>query len=288
MKIVIEDSVQGRIIRIALEEGEPVSSILSRLQDRYKGLRYLDEGTELALLSGDDILESGPVEEQIDLAAPGKLRFELCLVEADDEPAEEAPAEEEAAEPTASEELTEGLEISAEAAPAAEAAPEPEAPREPCPKLPVELRQAEVDDLDSLIALRMAMAEERGEALDADLMRDGLLTVIDDPEQLGHYLIAAREGADVGALRVSPTWDDARAAFQWRMTWAYVKPEARQTGVYTALVSELLRAANEQGDISRLVVLYGADNPASVAAHRALGLEGAAGRLAELDLDPDA
>ncbi len=87
-KIVIEDTIQGRIIRLTVDRQDSTTQIIDRLKQRYKKLRKV----ELALLYEDDPLD--PEEVALDRASgegAGKApRFELCAIEpreddADDE-----------------------------------------------------------------------------------------------------------------------------------------------------------------------------------------------------------
>jgi len=133
-KILIEDTVQGRIIRLSVDTDETVASILDRLRQRYRGLRE----ASLGLVHGEDILE--PEQALLTQVASDDeqfLKFELCLLEAggeeDAEPAiDAAPVEEAVPEPAVAEPAVaadfadeEEISITAPAAPVEAVAAEP-------------------------------------------------------------------------------------------------------------------------------------------------------------------
>ncbi len=82
-KIVIEDTVQGRIIRLSIERDATAEQIVDKLKKRYKGLREQD----LVLLHGEALLEAGDIAlDKVKNDGGGKAaRFELCMVELDEE-----------------------------------------------------------------------------------------------------------------------------------------------------------------------------------------------------------
>ena len=102
-KIVIEDTIQGRIIRLTIDPEDTTGEILEKLKKRYKVLREL----ELALVCEDQVLEIDEVAlDKVKIDGGGKAaRFELCAVEFEDEDSEEeSESEEEESEESESEE----------------------------------------------------------------------------------------------------------------------------------------------------------------------------------------
>jgi ribosomal protein S18 acetylase RimI-like enzyme len=137
----------------------------------------------------------------------------------------------------------------------------------------VTIRRATVDDSEPLARFNEAMAEEtEDKALDPDTVRAGVRAVFDKPDQ-AFYLVAERDGEVVGSLMITTEWSDWRNADFWWIQSVYVRPEARRTGVYTALHRDVRRRAHEADGVCGLRLYVEQDNAAAQAAYEELGME---------------
>ena len=134
------------------------------------------------------------------------------------------------------------------------------------------IRRATVDDAETLARFNEAMAEEtEDKTLDPDTVRAGVRAVFDTPEQ-AFYFVAERDGEVVGSLMITTEWSDWRNADFWWIQSVYVRPSARQAGVYTALHREVRRRAQEAGDVCGLRLYVERDNAAARAAYETRGM----------------
>lgn len=134
------------------------------------------------------------------------------------------------------------------------------------------IRRATVEDVETLARFNEAMAEEtEDKALDADTVRAGVQAVFDKPER-AFYLVAERDTTIVGSLMITTEWSDWRNATFWWIQSVYVRPEARRSGVYTALHREVRRRAREAPDVCGLRLYVERDNAAAQAAYEELGM----------------
>jgi len=135
------------------------------------------------------------------------------------------------------------------------------------------IRRATPDDAETLARFNEAMAEEtEDKTLDPDTVRAGVRAVFERPEQ-AFYLVAERAGAIVGALMITTEWSDWRNADFWWIQSVYVRPEARRTGVYTALHRDVRRRAQSTEGVCGLRLYVERDNAAAQAAYEARGMD---------------
>ena len=148
----------------------------------------------------------------------------------------------------------------------------------------ITIRRATLDDAETLTRFNEAMAEEtEDKTLDPETVRTGVRAVFDQPEQ-AFYLVAERDESIVGshsestssralgALMITTEWSDWRNADFWWIQSVYVRPEARRTGVYTALHREVRRRARDADDVCGLRLYVERDNAAAQAAYDELGM----------------
>ena len=134
------------------------------------------------------------------------------------------------------------------------------------------IRRATIDDAETLARFNEAMAEEtEDKPLDPDTVRAGVRAVFDRPEQ-AFYLVAERDDEIVGSLMITTEWSDWRNADFWWIQSVYVRPEARRTGVYTALHRDVRRRARDAEDVCGLRLYVERDNSAAQAAYEELGM----------------
>jgi len=134
------------------------------------------------------------------------------------------------------------------------------------------IRRATVDDAETLARFNEAMAAEtEDKTLDPDTVRAGVRAVFDKPEQ-AFYLVAERDDRIVGSLMITTEWSDWRNGDFWWIQSVYVCPEARRTGVYTALHRDVRRRARDADDVCGLRLYVERDNAAARAAYEELGM----------------
>ena len=134
------------------------------------------------------------------------------------------------------------------------------------------IRRAIVDDAETLARFNEAMAEEtEDKTLDPETVRAGVQAVFDTPGP-AFYLVAERDGEVVGSLMITTEWSDWRNADFWWIQSVYVRPSARQTGVYTALHREVRRRARKADGVCGLRLYVERDNAAARAAYETRGM----------------
>ena len=146
------------------------------------------------------------------------------------------------------------------------------------PSGPVAVRVATLDDIDTLVAMRMALLREHADSPihgrlrgDVELRARVLFAEqLTQPDEA--CLVADREGAVIGVLRVSesrgsPLLLPSRYGY---LASAYVRPDARGEGVLRLLVDHALAWCRARGLVE--VRLHAdATNDGAAAAWEALG-----------------
>lgn len=134
------------------------------------------------------------------------------------------------------------------------------------------IRLAAESDLETLAQGNIAMAlETEALALDAQRVRDGVAHLLTHPE-LGHYLLAESDSKVVGQCMITTEWSDWRCAPIWWFQSVYVWPQARRTGVFSALHREVVKQA-KIAHVAELRLYVEHDNHTAQATYQALGLE---------------
>ena len=145
----------------------------------------------------------------------------------------------------------------------------------------VTVRTATADDAETLARFNKAMAEEtENKTLDADTVRAGVNTMFDDPAR-GFYLVAVRDDTIVGSLMITTEWSDWRNGVFWWVQSVYVRPEARRTGIYTALHRTVRERAKTTDDVCGLRLYVERGNEAARETYEALGMTETSYRMYE-------
>ncbi len=143
------------------------------------------------------------------------------------------------------------------------------------------IRPATAADAETLVHFNREMAEEtEGKTLDPETVRNGVQALFDHPSR-GFYLVAVREEAIIGSLMVTTEWSDWRNGTFWWIQSVYVGPEARRSGVYTALHRAVRRRARETDDVCGLRLYVERDNAAARETYEALGMTETSYRMYE-------
>ncbi len=142
----------------------------------------------------------------------------------------------------------------------------------------IEIRTANVSDIDFLVDCNAAMAREtEHKTLDRDVLTRGTRAVFDD-QRRGFYLVAEHAGTRAGCLLITYEWSDWRNGDWWWFQSVYVVPEARRHGVFRALYAEVERRARAAGAIG-LRLYVERDNTRAARTYASLGMEEEAYRM---------
>jgi ribosomal protein S18 acetylase RimI-like enzyme len=145
------------------------------------------------------------------------------------------------------------------------------------------VRPADPSDLDTIAGFNVAMAlEAEHKRLDPDTVRRGVAAALADPAK-GRYFIAERDGRVVGQLMITFEWSDWRNGVFWWIQSVYVHPQARQSGVFTALFRHLEAQAKSQPGVCGLRLYVEDGNTRAQATYRRCGMADGGYRVMEID-----
>ncbi|HJU08663.1 MAG TPA: N-acetyltransferase [Rhodanobacteraceae bacterium] len=145
--------------------------------------------------------------------------------------------------------------------------------------MPTNIRDATPADIDFLVECNAAMAlETEHKTLDRDVLTRGTRAVFDYPRR-GFYLIAERDGENVGCLLITFEWSDWRNGDWWWFQSVYVVPQARRSGIFRALYAEVERRARTTPQVIGLRLYVERDNEHAQRTYESLGMEEEAYRM---------
>jgi len=134
------------------------------------------------------------------------------------------------------------------------------------------VRQATLDDLDTMVEFNAAMAlETEDKGLNLEALREGVGSLLED-DSLGFYLLAESGGTVVGQLMVTTEWSDWRNANFWWLQSLYVLPEYRRQGVFRLLYERVCELANDAGNVCGLRLYVERSNHRAQQAYVNLGM----------------
>jgi len=143
------------------------------------------------------------------------------------------------------------------------------------------VRAATPDDTNILARFNERMAAEtEDKTLDPRTVRAGVQALFDDPAR-GFYLVAERKKRVLGALMITPEWSDWRNGTFWWIQSVYVRPDARQTGVYSALHASVRQRAQNTETVCGLRLYVDRNNKPARRTYERLGMRETAYRLYE-------
>ncbi|WP_210401676.1 GNAT family N-acetyltransferase [Lacimicrobium sp. SS2-24] len=135
------------------------------------------------------------------------------------------------------------------------------------------LRRAEEQDLEALVAFNQAMAEEtEGKKLDQQVLTNGVRGLLQHPEY-GFYLVAEQQGKLLGSLAVTFEWSDWRNGVFWWIQSVYVSHEARRQGIYSGLYSRVQEMAEQQGNVCGFRLYVEKENEIAQQTYEKLGMQ---------------
>ncbi len=136
----------------------------------------------------------------------------------------------------------------------------------------MKIRIAQRDDLTTLVAFNLAMANEtEALILDKSILTQGVATVLAEPEK-GHYLVAEVDQQVVASLMVTYEWSDWRAKNYYWIQSVYVQPEYRRQGIYRQLYQAVKQQAQAAGGAASFRLYVEQDNVQAQKTYQTLGM----------------
>ena len=136
----------------------------------------------------------------------------------------------------------------------------------------MKIRIAQRDDLTTLVAFNLAMANEtEALILDKSILTQGVATVLAEPEK-GHYLVAEVDQQVVASLMVTYEWSDWRAKNYYWIQSVYVQPEYRRQGIYRQLYQAVKQQAQVAGGAASFRLYVEQDNAQAQKTYQTLGM----------------
>ncbi|MEZ5460262.1 GNAT family N-acetyltransferase [Dokdonella sp.] len=143
----------------------------------------------------------------------------------------------------------------------------------------ITIRAATAADIPFLVDCNAAMAlETEHKTLDRQLLTRGTEAVFADPRR-GFYRVAERDGVAVGSLMVSYEWSDWRNGDWWWIQSVYVTPQARRSGVFSALYADTESRARATAAVVGLRLYVENENHDAQATYASLGMRDAGYRM---------
>ncbi len=145
------------------------------------------------------------------------------------------------------------------------------------------VRDATLDDLDTIIAFNCGLAEEsEGCSLDRTILRRGVTRALEDPRRC-RYFVAEEGGEVIGQAMVTYEWSDWRDGVQWWFQSVYVKQERRRRGVFRALYDHVARAGKNDHDVRGLRLYVERRNAGAIKTYERLGMHASGHLVYEVD-----
>ena len=137
---------------------------------------------------------------------------------------------------------------------------------------PIQIRQAEPNDADTIIAFSKAMAlETEGKTLDPMSVGAGVAAGLQD-EDRSLYFVAKKNGRVAGQIMVTTEWSDWRNGFFWWIQSVYIAPEFRRQGIFRALHAHVRTLAKSHPDVCGLRLYVHRDNERAMKTYDQLGM----------------
>ena len=139
--------------------------------------------------------------------------------------------------------------------------------------MPLTIRTAAPADAPLIAEFNRLMAlETEGKTLDPAVLARGVAKVLADPHK-GLYFLAEDGGEVLGQTMLTTEWSDWRDGWFWWIQSVYVRPEARQRGVFRALYEHIVQAARQHPEVIGIRLYVERDNQRAQETYRRLGME---------------
>ena len=134
------------------------------------------------------------------------------------------------------------------------------------------IRAAKLSDADTIARFNAAMAlETEGKRLNDATIRAGVRAVIDDPGK-GFYLVAERNGQQIGQLMITFEFSDWRNGNYWWIQSVYVPPEFRKLGIFRQLFERVRTMATADPGVIGLRLYAELENEKAQRVYESLGM----------------
>jgi GNAT superfamily N-acetyltransferase len=111
----------------------------------------------------------------------------------------------------------------------------------------IEVRKADITDLDIIIANNVEMAQEtENKTLDKSTISHGVEEVLHNPN-LGWYYLAEIDRHNAGQLMITREWSHWRNGYFWWIQSVFVHKTHREKGVYNSLHKHVVARAKKMG-----------------------------------------
>jgi len=141
---------------------------------------------------------------------------------------------------------------------------------------PVLVRQAQWDDVETIVAFNAAMAREtENRQLDLGRLREGVKALLTTPQH-GFYMVAEipEIGGQLlaGQLMITFEWSDWRNGVFWWIQSVYVVPAQRRKGIFRALQQQVLTQAKADPQVCGIRLYVEQDNHHAQTVYQRVGI----------------
>lgn len=136
------------------------------------------------------------------------------------------------------------------------------------------IREATIDDAETIIRFQKAMAKET-EAVELDdrAVTEGVRRVFRDP-QLGKYFVATIDGRVVAGLMITYEWSDWRSRTVWWIQSVFVEEASRRRRIYGKMYEHVQSLANADANVAGIRLYVDRHNVRAQEVYRRLGMNG--------------
>jgi len=147
----------------------------------------------------------------------------------------------------------------------------------------VTIRRGDTGDLAAIVDLNTAMAVEmESRVVSSTRLGEGVSAVLGSGDR-GFYVLADSGGPVVGVLHVIPEWNPWRNGFFWKVENVFVSREWRRRGVYRAMHSYVVGAAQAEADVCGIRLFAVESNVGARRTYEGVGMTQEPCRLFEID-----
>ena len=133
------------------------------------------------------------------------------------------------------------------------------------------VRNARLDDLDSLVEFVIAEANEaEGISKPSDIVLNGIKAGLENPDIARYWIIETENGDPVGNVSVVREWSDWNCAFYWWIQSMFLLPNYRGMGLLKALLKEVKLAAENENAIELRLYVH-KNNDRAIKAYKKVG-----------------
>ncbi len=145
------------------------------------------------------------------------------------------------------------------------------------------IRPARLEDTTRIAKFNDLLAQEtEGKSLDPARLGPGVEALLAQPEH-GRYFVADIADEVVGQLMITFEWSDWRNGVFWWIQSVYVAPEARRSGVFTALYAHVKSLADKDATVCGIRLYVENDNARAQRTYEKIGMTKTSYQIMEVD-----